>query len=122
MSSVLRYGAAATVAVSVCLALLWPLLDRASWLGVAIAAVVAVPVQVVAFSFLDGRRAGIEGFLAAWVGGMVARAVVIVLAAVFVIRSGFGGAVPMLLALAAFFMGLVLLEPAFFRPEPKRTV
>ena len=82
----------------------------------------AVPVQVVAFSILDRRRSGLEGFLAAWVGGMVARTLVIALAAVFVIRSGYEGAVPMLLALAAFFMGLVLLEPAFFRPEPKRTV
>jgi len=42
--------------------------------------------------------------------------------AVVVIRSGTEGAVPMLLALAGFFFGLLLLEPVYFRIGPSETV
>ena len=41
--------------------------------------------------------------------------------AFIVIRSGMEGAVPMLLALASFFFGLLMLEPIYFKAEPNGT-
>jgi hypothetical protein len=62
-----------------------------------------------------------NGFLAAWVGGTLLRMTVIAVVAFVAIRSGMEGAVPMLLALAAFFFGLLLLEPVYFGAEPGKT-
>ena len=44
--------------------------------------------------------------------------VVVAAAAVLAIRTVMDGAVPMLLSLAGFFFGLLLLEPLYFRSEP----
>ena len=52
-----------------------------------------------------------------WIAGHLLAVVAIV-----VIRSGMEGAVPMLLALAGFFFGLLLLEPVYFRIGPNETV
>jgi hypothetical protein len=46
---------------------------------------------------------------------------VIVGVAAVAIRSEAAGTVPMLLALAGFFFGLLLLEPVYFRPRAGET-
>jgi hypothetical protein len=122
MSASLKYAATGVGVVAAIVLGLWPFLDAAGRSGVLIAAGVAVPVQVFAFAALIRFRGGLNGFLAAWLGGTVLRMVVIAVVAFLVIRSDTEGAVPMLLALAGFFFGLLLLEPVYFRIERSETV
>jgi hypothetical protein len=122
MSASLKYGATGVGAVAVIVLGLWPFLDDAGRNGVVVAAAIALPVQVLAFTALNRFRGELGGFLAAWVGGTLVRMLVIAVVAIAVIRSGTEGAVPMLLALAGFFFGLLLLEPVYFRVEPNKTV
>ena len=121
MSASLRYGAAAVAVVALLTVVLWPFLEPAGRQGVLVAAAVALPVQLVAFSVLVRFRGRVSGFMAAWAGGMAVRALAVALVAYAVIRSGSEGAVPMLLALAGFFFALLLLEPVYFRAEPSET-
>ncbi|MDA1103731.1 MAG: hypothetical protein O2956_09070 [Gemmatimonadetes bacterium] len=115
MSPSLKYATSGVSAVALILVGLWPLLGRAAWMGVVTAAAIAVPVQIAAFAILNRYHGEGNGFLAAWVGGTLARMVVLAVTAIVVIGSGMEGAVPLLLALAGFFFGLLLLEPIFFR-------
>jgi hypothetical protein len=86
-----------------------------------IAAAVALPVQLAAFSVLVHYRGRVNGFMAAWAGGMAIRTLAVAAVAFVVIRSGADGAVPMLLALAGFFFALLLIEPLYFRADPRET-
>lgn len=121
MSPSLKYATSGVCAVALIVLGLWPFLDPAGRNGVLIAAAVAVPVQLLAFAALRSHRGRMNGFLAAWVGGTLLRMTVIAVVAFVAIRSGMEGAVPMLLALAAFFFGLLLLEPVYFGAEPGKT-
>lgn len=94
---------------------LWPLLGADGRRGVLIAGAIALVVQVAAFSLLMRYRGQVKGFLAAWAGGTLIRMGVIFGVALFAWKAEIAGAVPMLLALAGFFFGLLLLEPVFFR-------
>ena len=99
---------------------LWPILDPADRQGVLVAAAIALPVQILAFSALVRLRGRLNGFLAVWAGGTLLRMFVVGVAAFLAIRSGSDGAIAMLLALAGFFFGLLLLEPVYFRLEPPK--
>lgn len=117
MRQTVRYGAVALVAVLLVIAALWPWVAPPARIGILVAALVAYPVQMVAFFLLvrfwgEGKR-----FLMVWGGGTVARMGVIVLAAVGVTRFEALPPAPTLLALAGFFFGLLLLEPLFLRPR-----
>ncbi len=122
MSPSLKYALTGAAAVALFVSGLWPFLDTAARNGVLVAAAIAVPVQVIAFWALNRHRGELNGFLAAWVGGTFLRIAVLAVVAFVVIRSGTEGAVPLLLALAGFFFGLLLLEPIYFRVEPNKTV
>ena len=122
MSPSAKYAVTGVVAISTIVAGMWPFLDPAGRSGVLAAAAVALPVQIIAFWALIRFRTELNGFLAAWVGGTLVRMAVIAMVAFAVIRSGMEGAVPMLLALAGFFFGLLLLEPVYFRIGPSETV
>jgi hypothetical protein len=100
---------------------LWPFLDPDARRGVVVAAAIALPVQIGAFALLVRYRGNMNGFLAVWAGGTLVRMAVVGIAAVIAIRSGAAGAVPMLLGLAGFFFGLLLLEPIYFRPGATET-
>ena len=115
MSSSLRYAGAGTGVVTVAVLLFWPFLDAVGRQGVLIAALVALPVQIGSYAFLERYRGQTRGFLTAWVGGTVLRLVVIGTAAFVAIRIDIDLAIPMLFALASFFFGLLLLEPLYFR-------
>ena len=104
-----KYAVLGAVAVSAIVAGLWPFLDASARSGVLLAAAVALPVQIVAFWTIQRFRGELNGFLAAWVGGTLVRMAVVGVVAVALIRSGSDGAVAMLLALAGFFFGLLLL-------------
>lgn len=121
MSPSLKYAATGGAALTLIVGALWPVLDAAGRSGVLLAAAIAMPVQVGAFWALRRFRGDPNAFLAAWIGGTLLRMVVVGIVAVAVIRSQMDGAVPMLLALAGFFFGLLLLEPIYFRLEPSKT-
>lgn len=122
MSPSVKYAVTGGGAIAVIVAGLWGFLDPSARNGVLAAAAVALPVQITAFWALVHFRAEVNGFLAVWVGGTLVRMAVIAVVATVVIRSGMEGAVPMLLALAGFFFGLLLLEPVYFRIGPSETV
>jgi hypothetical protein len=110
-----RYAVAALVLTAAVTAVLWPFLDQPSRRGVLAAGLIALPVQVLAFTLLVRRHGQSSGFMAAWAGGMALRAVVVVITAVVVVQTQAAGAVALLLALAGFFFALLMLEAAFFR-------
>lgn len=120
MSPSLRYAGAAVLLVGVIILLLWPFLGAAARTGVLTAGLIALPVQIAAFSVLVRYRGRTEGFMAAWAGGMALRAIAVVVAAVVVVRSGADSAVPLLLALPGFFFALLLIEPIYFKADMKR--
>ena len=114
----MRYALTGTAFVALAIAGLWWFLDAGGRSGVLIAAAIALPVQAGAFWGLMILKHKVNGFLAMWVGGTFLRMLVLAAAAVFAIRTEMDGAVPMLLSLAGFFFGLLLLEPMYFRSEP----
>jgi len=116
MTSSLRYATAGTGVVAVVVLLGLPFLDPVARRGVVLAALVALPVQIVSFTLMQRYRERVDRFLVAWVGGTVMRMITIGVVAFLVIRSGGDGVMPTLLALASFFFGLLLLEPIYFRP------
>jgi hypothetical protein len=121
MSKAAKYAVSGLSIVALVTLASWPFLDPAGRRGVVIAGAVALPIQVTAFWALLRFRGQLNGFLAAWVGGTLLRMLVIAAVAVYAIRSSVEGAVPMLLALAGFFFGLLMLEPMYFKPEPSET-
>lgn len=115
MTQILRYSGVALLALLLVIAGFWPWVSPSARAGILVAALVAYPVQVVAFFLLvrfwgEGRR-----FLVVWVGGTVVRMGVILLAALAVSQMDSLSPTPTLLALAGFFFGLLLLEPLFLR-------
>ena len=121
MKTPLKYLAWGGGGVAAVILALWPVLDPAGHRGLLLAAGIALPVQLLAFVALLKVRGRLNGFLAVWVGGTLLRVLVIATTAFFAIRSGVGGLAPMLLGLAGFFFGLLLLEPVFFRPAAGET-
>jgi hypothetical protein len=118
----LRYAVTGAIALGAIILALWAFLDPAGRRGVLLAAAIALPVQVVAFSMLVFCRTRYRRFLAVWAGGTLVRMAIVVAVAVLVVRSQMVGAVATLLALAGFFFLLLLLEPLYFRLGPAETV
>lgn len=118
MKAPLKYAVTGSTVVALAVALLWPFLDAAGRQGVLLAAAIALPVQIGAFWALMSLKHKVNGFLAVWAGGTLLRMLVVAVAAVLAIRTEMDGAVPMLLSLAGFLFGLLLLEPRYFRSEP----
>ena len=90
--------------------LLGPVAARSIWW----AAAVAYGVQLIAFGALLRYRKRSEAFLAVWGGGILARMLVVLLGAWWVMRSDVLEPAPALLGLAGFLFVLLLLEPVFF--------
>jgi hypothetical protein len=112
-------AAAGTIALGTGVA--WPLLDSAGRRGLVEAAVVALVVQVAAFALLVRARARPTGFLAAFVGGMLARLVVV--GAAGFVALGFAErsrTVALVLGLVSFLFVLVLLEAWFLADRKNR--
>ena len=110
-----KYAITGTGLVVLASLLVWPFVGPAMRLGIVLAALVALPVQIVSYALLDRYRDEVNGFLAAWVGGTLVRLFIIGVVAGGVIWSGHEAGLPMLFALASFFFALLLLEPIYFR-------
>jgi CDP-diglyceride synthetase len=116
LTQIYAYGGVALLAVLLAIAGIWPWVSSSARAGILVAALVAYPIQLIAFFLLvrfwgEGRR-----FLFVWVGGTVVRMGVILLAALAVSQTETLPPAPTLLALAGFFFGLLLLETLFLRP------
>jgi hypothetical protein len=116
VNPVLRYGGAALLLLLVANAGLWPFLSPPARIGLAAAAMVAFPTQVLAFYLLVRFRGEGNRFLLVWVGGTVVRMGLVLVAALMLTRVVALPPAPTLLGLAGFFFGLLLLEPLFLRP------
>ncbi len=116
MTQLFRYGGVALLALLAVNAGFWPWLSPSARAGVLAAALVAYPVQMLAFFLLIQSWKNPRRFLAVWVGGTIVRMGVILLAALALTRVRELPPAPTLLALAGFFFGLLLLEPLFLRP------
>lgn len=117
----LRYGTAAVILVGFLTLGVWPFLEPSGRRGVLLAAAVALPVQIASFAVLRRVRDTPTHFLAVWVGGTVVRMTALGAVAFVVIRTGTAGLAATLVALASFFVGLLFLEPIYFREEvPQR--
>lgn len=109
----MKYGLASAGMIGLVVALTALVLGGPGATGVAVAGVIAFPVQMLLFAVMSRVRVGTNAFLAAWVGGMLARLVVVGLVALVVTRSSRLPEVPTLLGLAGFFLMMVLVEPLF---------
>jgi len=116
-----RYGGVALLLLLLVNAGLWPWLSGPSRAGILLAALVAYPVQMLAFFLLVRFWRDRKRFLLVWIGGTVARMGIILAAALVLTRWGGPPPAPTLLGLAGFFFGLLLLEPLFLRPRGAET-
>ena len=122
MSNVTKYAFTGLVGVALITLVFMPFLDPAGRRGLVIAALIALPIQILAFSAMLSFRSDWNRFLVVWVGGTLLRMIVIALAAFVAIRLDLEGLAPMLLALAGFFFGLLLIEPIYLRSEHPETL
>lgn len=120
MRPAVGYAAAAFALLLAGAGLSYVVLGPEHGLGVVVAAVVAYPVMVVSFAVMVRFREGGNRFLAAWIGGVLARLVVLGLAVVAVMEVDALRPASTLLAVAGFFFALLLLEPVFFRKAAGR--
>jgi len=116
-----RYGGVAFLLLLLANAGLWPMLSPSARTGIFVAALIAYPVQMLAFFLLVKFWGERNRFLLVWVGGTVVRMAVILVAALIVTRVDGLPPAPTLLGLAGFFFGLLLLEPLFLRPRGAET-
>jgi hypothetical protein len=121
LSQFFRYGGVALLVLLVAVAGLWPWLSAPSRTGILVAALIAYPVQMLAFFLLVRFWEDRKRFLLFWVGGTVVRMGIILVAALVLVRTGGLPPAPTLLGLAGFFFGLLLLEPLFLRPRGAET-
>jgi hypothetical protein len=117
LTQVYRYGGVALAGVALVTAGLWPWLAPPARLGILVAALVAYPVQLLAFFLLIRFRGDRNRFMVVWMGGTLARMGLILVAALVLTRVDELPPAPTLLALAGFFFGLLLLEPLFLRRQ-----
>jgi len=122
VNNVTKYAFTGLLGVALITLVFMPFLDPAGRRGLVIAALIALPIQILAFSAMLSFRSDWNRFLVVWVGGTLVRMVVIALAAFVAIRLDLEGLAPMLLALAGFFFGLLLIEPIYLRSEHPETL
>ena len=122
MNNVTKYAFTGLLGVALITLVFMPFLDPAGRRGLVIAALIALPIQILAFSAMLSFRSDWNRFLVVWVGGTLLRMIVIALAAFVAIRLDLEGLAPMLLALAGFFFGLLLIEPIYLRSENAETL
>lgn len=115
MSASARYGAASAALIGVLTLVAWPFLEPPGRVGVLIAASVALPIQVGSFALLRHFSNQVRRFLAVWVGSTLVRMTALAVMAALLARSGGAEAIPALVALATFFVGLLFLEPIYLR-------
>jgi hypothetical protein len=109
------YGAACGALVGVTALALAPWLGPSRREGLWAAGAVALVIQVGSFALLVRWRGQTNRFLAAWVGGTLARFTAVGLVAWAIVARGEPDPLTTLLGLAGYLFGMLLLEPVFFR-------
>ncbi len=107
--------------IAVALSALFPFLDDEGRRGVLLAAGIAYPVQVAAFGVLQRARGEPSRFFIWWGVGVAVRIGVVIVVGLVALRIESLGAEALLLSLAGFFFGLLLIEPAFLKAADKET-
>ena len=115
MRALVRYAVAGFLMIAIAVAALFPFLQDEGRRGVLLAAGVAYPVQIVAFGLLLRARGEPSRFFVWWGVGVAVRIGVVVVAGLVALRIESLGAEALLLSLAGFFFGLLLIEPAFLK-------
>ncbi len=110
-----RYALTGLLMIVVAVAALFPFVDDEGRRGVLLAAAVAYPVQVAAFGLLLRARGDPSRFFVWWGAGVVVRIGVVIIIGLLALRIESVGAEALLLSLAGFFFGLLLIEPAFLK-------
>lgn len=121
MKAWLRYATMAAAVTAVAVAASWGLLDEAGRRGILLAAGTALPLQLVLFGVLAGRRRGSADFLAAWAGGTAARLLAVAVVAWVVWARDDVNPLSALLGLAGLLFILLLLEPLGLRAPRTRS-
>ncbi len=119
MSGLGRYALIALLIVGLGGAALSVFLDDAGRAGILLAALIAYPVQVIAFGLLLRARGEPTRFMVWWGAGIALRVVVVV--GVGFASSTLAAVDPaaLLLSLVGFFFVLLLIEPAFLKADSK---
>ena len=115
----MRYALAGLLMIAMAVTALFPFLDEEGRTGVLLAAGVAYPVQVTAFGLLLRARGEPSRFFTWWGVGVAVRIGVVIIAGLVALRIESLGAEALLLSLAGFFFGLLLIEPAFLKAADK---
>ena len=110
-----RYALTGLLMIAVAVAALFPFLGDEARKGVLLAAAVAYPVQITAFGLLLRSRGDPSRFFVWWGAGVAVRIGVVIIIGLIALRIESLEAEPLLLSLAGFFFGLLLIEPAFFK-------
>ena len=108
--------------IAAAIAALFPFLEDKERMGVLIAAGVAFPVQVVAFGLLLRARGEPSRFFMWWGVGVLVRIGVVIVVGIVALRIETLGAEALLLSLAGFFFGLLLIEPVFLKATDKAAI
>ena len=122
MRALFRYALAGLFMIAVAVAALFPFLDEVGRRGVLLAAGVAYPVQVAAFGLLLRARGDPSRFFMWWGVGVAVRIAVVIIVGLVALRLESLGAEALLLSLAGFFFGLLLIEPAFLKAADKSAI
>ena len=115
MRALVRYALAGLLMIAVAISALFPFLADEGRTGVVLAAGIAYPVQVTAFGVLLRARREPSRFFVWWGVGVAVRIGVVIIVGLVALRVEFRGAEALLLSLAGFFFGLLLIEPAFLK-------
>jgi hypothetical protein len=101
--------------IVVAVAVLFPFLENEGRRGVLLAAAVAYPVQVAVFGLILRARGEPSRFFVWWGVGVVVRIGVVIIIGLSALRIESLGAEALLLSLAGFFFGLLMIEPVFLK-------
>ncbi|MED5199936.1 MAG: hypothetical protein VYB51_09040 [Gemmatimonadota bacterium] len=117
-----RYALIGLLMIAVAVVALFPFLDDDGRTGILVAAAVAYPVQVVAFGLLLRVRGDPSRFFVWWGAGVAVRVGVVIIIGLVALRIESLGAEVLLLSVAGFFFGLLLIEPAFLKGADRETI
>ncbi len=113
MSALARYAVTSMVLIGLGAAVISWFLDASGRKGVLLAALIAYPVQLVAFRLLERAEQEAGRFFFWWGAGIAIRVTVLILVGLASFRLESVGPAALLLSLAGFFLLLVLIEPMF---------
>ncbi len=108
--------------IALAVAALFPFLAEDGRRGLLLAAGIAYPVQVMAFGMLLRARGEPSRFFVWWGVGVAVRIMVVIIVGLVALRVESLGAEALLLSLAGFFFGLLLIEPAFLKDTDKSAI